>query len=451
MNKKDFKSLLQEVPFYDTFLPFQEIKTQVNKTAKNSSLKEITIGRTIENKPLTMFEMGRGEKTALIIGVPHSDEPLGSLVTAHLMKWMVTNPEEDFFGWRWLIIPVLEQRGMEKNEGWFANYKSLADLAKYNFRESTEDQCEWSFPTTYKKYEWTHSRPETHAVKDVLKKEKPDLLCSLHHSGFYETYYYFSRDLPKAYTELAALALDLQLPLSHSAPDVPFGKLLSPGFYKTYGLKDYFDYYSRKQPQALSNMRRGACSDEWYQENVGGFSFNCEVPLFSSKIRKDGKKSNVKLRTLLLERKNKESLTVQYCLECLAKLEPHFNVADPVLLNSLMKHLSTAILTMEHDELQEHHAHDRYATNYEVFDKDVMINVANMFLLGQVWRVAETIRQTTKERWLNDLSAILENKITLLAEKNKIHGGFEPLPLQKLVQMQLGSILIIAEILSRNL
>jgi hypothetical protein len=450
MSNQDFKRLLQNVPFHKTFLPLHEIQTQIKKTAKNSSLQEIMIGRTIENKPLTMFEMGKGEKTALIIGVPHSDEPLGSLVTTHLMRWMAANPEADFFNWRWLIIPVLEQRGMQKNEGWFANLNSFEDMAKYNFREPTEDQCEWSFPFTYKNYEWIHSRPETQAVKDVLKKEKPDMLCSLHHSGFYETYYYFSRDLPEAYPKLNALALDLALPLSHAAPDVPFGKLLSPGFYQTYGLKDYFDYYSCKQPQVLSSMRRGACSDEWYQENVGGFSFNCEVPLFDSNIKKDGKKSHVRLRTLLQGRKSKERETVQYCLEYLAKLEPHFNVADPVLLNSLMKHLSTAILAMEHDEIQEQHAHDLYATNFEIFDKDVMVEISNMLLLGQVWRIAETIRQTIKETWLCDLNVSLERKITLMAEKNKIRGRFKALPLQKLIQMQLGSILIIADILAKN-
>ncbi len=448
MNKLNFTKILHEVPSYRAFFTLKELQTLTNESIKNTSVEKITIGKTIENKPLNMYVMGKGEKTALIIGVPHSDEPLGSLVAIYFMKWMTTHPEADFFNWRWLIIPVLEQRGMKKNEGWFGNLNSFVDMAKYTFRESTEDQYEWSFPFTYKNYKWVQSRPETQAVKNVLETQKPDLLCGLHHSGFYETYYYFSQDLPEAYPKLTELAFDLGLSLSHATPDVPFAKILASGFYQMYGLKDYFDYYSRKQPHALSSLRRGASSDEWYQENVGGFSFNCEVPLFDSKVEKDNKRSNVKLKALLQKRKNKERENTQYCLECLAKLEPYFNVADPVLLNSLMKHLSIAILSSEQDELQKQHARDRYATNFEIFDKDIMIDVENMLLLGQVWRVAETIRQTIKANWLNELDTELENKIIVLAEKSKARGGFETRPLQKLVQMQLGSILIIADVLS---
>jgi hypothetical protein len=451
MNKQHFKRLLHEVPSFKRFLTLKEIQTLTDETCENTLIEKITIGHTIENKPLNMYAMGKGKKTAMIIGVPHSDEPLGSLVTTYFMKWMIANIEAEFFNWRWLIIPVLEQRGMRMNEGWFSNLNSLEDMAKYTFRESTEDQCEWSFPFTYKNYEWSHSRPEAQAVKETLKAEKPNLLCSLHHSGFYETYYYFSRDLPEAYPKLTELASDLQLSLSHAAPDVPFGKMLTSGFYKMYGLRDYFDYYSQKQPEGVSSLRRGACSDEWYQENIGGFSFNCEVPLFKSTAKKDNNRSDRKLKNLLQKRKNKERGIIQYCIKGLAKLEPYFNVADPVLLNSLMKHLSNAILFLEHDELQKQYASDRHATNFEIFNNDIMIDVTNLLLLGQVWRVAETIHHKTKVKQLARLIVDLEEKIKFLVDRSKARGEFEALPLQKLIQMQLGSILIIADVLSNSM
>ncbi|NLE04307.1 MAG: murein peptide amidase A [Crenarchaeota archaeon] len=447
MRKMVFEKFLQEVPQYERFMTLEEIEKEFNKNLKTSVVEKKIIGNTIENKPLYMYELGKGEKTAMIIGVPHSDEPLGSLDLTFFVQWMIAHPEADFFNWRWLIIPVLEQRGMKMNEGWLSNFGSLEYMAKYNFREPTEDQYEWSFPFTYKNYEWTQTRPEANAVKETLRSEKPNLLCGLHHSGFYDTYYYFSHDLPEAYPELRELATNLQLPLSQNAPDVPFGETLTPGFYKMYGLKDYFNYYSKNEPESLLRLRRGACSDEWYQEEIGGFSFNCEVPLFNSLVNRDDKISNRKLKELLQERKAKEQTIIQYCTENLTKLEPSFNVAEPVLLNSLMKHLSTAILSLEHDELRKQLATERNATNFEVFENDIMSDVTNLLLIGQLWHVAKTINQNQKETKITKLIEDLDYKIKTLATTTQIKGKFAPFSIQKLVRMQLGSILIISNIL----
>ena len=216
MSNNYFAKILEEVPNYSGFLKVNEIEALEDSLKQYSSVKQITIGKTAENKPLKMFTMGKGEKTGLIIGVPHSDEPLGSLVTTYFIDWMAKHSEANFFGWRWLIIPMLEQRGMRMNEGWFSNISSLVDTAKSYFREPTENQYEWTFPFEYKNYKWVQSRPESSAIKEVIKKEKPDLLYTLHHCGYYDTYFYLSRSLPKAYPRLRKLSCDLGLALSTS-------------------------------------------------------------------------------------------------------------------------------------------------------------------------------------------------------------------------------------------
>ena len=131
------------------------------------------VGETIEGETLKMLEIGTGEKTALIIGVPHSDEPMGSLVATYFARWLATHPGSTFHDWRWLIIPILERQGMRLNEGWFNNHRSFAAMARTYFRNPTEDQYEWNFPIRYKDYTWSKSRPETLAVKKSSSPKGP--------------------------------------------------------------------------------------------------------------------------------------------------------------------------------------------------------------------------------------------------------------------------------------
>jgi len=448
LNHNSFAKILREVPDYSRFLRVNEIEDIAGNFRQHPSIEERVIGKTAENTPLKMYMMGSGEKTALIIGVPHSDEPLGSLVTVYFVDWMLKHPEVDFFGWRWLIIPVLEQRGMRMNEGWFGSWGSLVETAKFYFREPTENQYEWTFPFEYKNYKWVHPRPESTAVKEIIKDEKPDLLCNLHHCGFYNTYFYFSRDLPEAYPRLRRLSDNLGLPLSTSNPDVPFGKVLTPGFYQMYGLRDYIDYYTRHEPENLLTMRRGSTSDEWYQDTIGGFSFNCEVPLLESSVKRDNEVSDQKLQGLLEKRREKRAATIDYCIDVLTKLEPFFRFSDPVLLGSVLKHVASAKLELELAEAKRQAVENRDATNFEVFENDLMVDVTDLLLLGQVWRVAETIRANQSKTKAGNITARIDRKIRALAKKTNGQGGFAPIPLQKLIKMQLGSILVIADVLT---
>lgn len=450
MNDNHFVEILNGVPNYRQLLKVDEVEELSDRLEGYSSIEERTIGKTAENKPLKMFTMGNGGKTALIIGVPHSDEPLGSLVTTYFIDWMARHPEADFFGWRWLIIPVLEQRGMRMNEGWFSNITSLVDTAKSYFREPTENQYEWTFPFEYKDYKWVQPRPESEAIKEILKEEKPDLLCNLHHCGYYDTYFYFSRDLPEVYPRLRELSGSLGLPLSTSSPDVPFGKILHPGFYQMYGLKDYIDYYTKHEPDNLLTMRRGASSDEWYQNTIGGFSFNCEVPLFTSSMKTDENFSNRKLKTILQTRRKKIANTIEYCIDVLNVLEPFFSFCDPVLLGSVLKHVANAKLDLENADPETKVKKNPNATNFEVFENDLMVDVSDLLLIGQIRRVTENIHRAITENNAEHMIERIDKKIVALAQKIDNRGEFKPIPLQKLVKMQLGSILIVADVLSNG-
>jgi hypothetical protein len=371
--KQEFNKIYNDIPTYSRFLRVDEIDQLVNSIIKLPHVQYKTIGTAINDETLSMLELGEGEKTALIIGVPHSDEPLGSLVVTFFARWLAMHPEKEFFGWRWLFIPILERRGMRLNEGWFNMSHSFADMAKSTFREPTEDQYEWTFPIEYDQYRWQKSRPETLVIKKVLEKEKPDLLCGLHHSGFHNAYFYLSRELPEVYDDLKKLSKMCRMPLSNTAPDVPFGVMFEPGFYQMYGLKDYIDYFKEKDPKILSTIKRGACSDEFYKQNIGGFSFNCEVPMYLSAKLQDNKPSDKNRKELLKERYIRKKHRLTYSNNIFRLINDFAEDADSVLFDAAKKHFINAQNALDHEKRLLNIIDDAPVNNSEVFENDVLI------------------------------------------------------------------------------
>jgi hypothetical protein len=444
---KIFRSIIHNVPSYARFLSVREIDALVQEIVEMPGITHHVIGKTVNDEDLSLLEIGDHDPTALIIGVPHSDEPLGSLVTTYFARWLARHPQEvKSLGWRWLFIPVLERRGMRLNEMWFNVPDSLAAMARTSFREPTEDQYEWSFPIEYEGYQWTVSRPETHVVQRVIKQERPQLLCGLHHSGFTNGYYYFSRDIPELYLQLRRFAAGLGIPLADRAPDVPFGRMLSPGFYQMYGLKDYLEYYAKKDPKVILSLKRGACSDEWYQDIVSeGFSFNCEVPMFLTPKLQDKSLSLVSYKDMRQQQYQRKKIRVAYSRKLFDKLQEYAHFADPMLYTMAQKHVANAQMSLAHEKHILSTMEERPVSKAELFENMVIADLFDLFFIGQIWRVSESICIKGEAPKICRLMEAADVEITSLAKGIEQQGNFYQVPLRTAVKMQLGSILIIAE------
>gem|GEM_PF-1625595 len=448
--KKRMRGILKDVPNYTRFLHVWEIDEIVKRLGEYPAIRSEIIGHSRFGEPITALEMGSGDRTAVILGVPHSDEPLGSLVTTFFARWLAMHPGENFLGWRWIIIPMLERDGMRLNEGWFNSFSSYTAMLKSYFREPTEDQYEWTFPIEYKDYEWFRSRPETLAIKSLLEEERPELLFGLHHCGFYDAYYYLSEDLPEAYPELRKLSSELRIPLSDKAPDVPFGQAFEPGFYRMYGLRDYIDYYKKTSPELLATLQRGACSDEWYQQEIGGFSFNCEVPMFRSPMTSDSRPSGQFLKDIQAGRLKRRKGMVRYSVGFFDKLRPHEEYANPVLFDAAVKHLENARISIRQEEKEISLVKDREATKAEVFENGIMADLFDLFFLGQIWRVAESICIGGGPREVCRAMDSVDVDIKIRGKSIREAGRFYQIPIRSAVKMQLGSLAVIADALDER-
>ncbi|MDO9538283.1 MAG: hypothetical protein Q7J68_08190 [Thermoplasmata archaeon] len=447
---KLLRSILGDVPNYSRFLQVWEIDRLVEKIAELPDVESRVIGNSRFGEPITALEIGDGPMTAVMIGVPHSDEPIGSLGATFFARWLATHPEHNNLGWRWVIIPVLERDGMRLNEGWFNNHHTYSAMVKSYFREPTEDQYEWTFPIEYMDYEWNKSRPETLAITTLLEKERPELLFGMHHCGFYDAYYYLSEDLPVVYPDMRKLSRELRIPMSDSSPDVPFGQSFEPGIYKMYGLREYIDYYTKTNPEYLTTLKRGACSDEWYRQEIGGFSFNCEVPMFRSPGIHEKTQSDQSYRTIVKSRFERRRGMVNYSSKFFNKLKPHAALADDFLFNAATRHLENAKISLKQEELEALAAEERIATNAEVFENGVMADLFDLFFLGQIWRVAENICIGGGPIEICNAMDIVDIDIKSREKSIREAGRFYKIPIKSAVKMQLGSLIIISEALKNR-
>jgi len=110
LNEK-MNEMLKDIPTYSRFLYLWEIDRLMEDIRKNRLIKTEVIGKTKTGEDMELFSIGTGNHTALLLGVPHSDEPLGSLVSLFLLQWLASHPEADCFGWRFLIVTVVERDG----------------------------------------------------------------------------------------------------------------------------------------------------------------------------------------------------------------------------------------------------------------------------------------------------------------------------------------------------
>ncbi|MBU4031468.1 MAG: hypothetical protein KKD98_01560, partial [Candidatus Thermoplasmatota archaeon] len=308
----------------------------------------------------------------------------------------------------------------------------------------------WTFPIKYLDYQWSKSRPETLAITKVLEKERPELLFGMHHCGFHDAYYYLSEDLPVVYPELRKLSKELRIPLSDKSPDVPFGQAFEPGFYKMYGLRDYIDHYRKSTPDYLTTLERGACSDEWYQKEIGGFSFNCEVPMYRSQSFQDPTLSKQSFKAVVNARFIRSKNMVKQAAKFFDILKPHSKLADPVLYESAKKHLSNAKLSLKQEEKDAAAAEERPATNAEVFENGIMEDLFDLFFLGQVWRVAESICMAGGPIEICNAMDMVDIDIKSREKSIRETGRFYRIPIRSAVKLQLGSLVIIAEALKNR-
>lgn len=384
-----------------------------------------------------MLTVGHGRRPVLLVGVPHPNEPIGTLTIDFLTRLLC---EDDALRKRLDVtlyaVTVADPDGFVLNEGWFKGTFSPLRYALEFYRPPHREQVEWSFPVDYKTLQFPKPAPETAAVMRVMERTRPDVYYSLHNAGFCGVYFYVSHARPALFEAFHALVRSQSLPLHRGEPEVPYLVTLAPAVYELFGISDTYDYLERTlgtDPAPI--IEAGTSGDDWIRRiRPDAFSLVCELPYYSSPAIDDTSPSSVTRRDAVLAGTDR-------ALALHAETEHAFagiagRVPDHRLTRSVLDYLRKSpqrIAAERANAAGDDYA--RIATVAEAMDATTCTVFYHSLYMGEVHRLATM-------SGAHDVANALRERLDVLASDVQRESALHVLPLRSVVAVQAGAGLL---------
>lgn len=372
----------------------------------------------------------------LLVGVPHPNEPIGTLTIDFLTRALCEREDlRAALDVTLYAIPVADPDGFALNEGWFGGTFSPLRYALEFYRPPHREQVEWSFPVDYKTLCFTTPSPETATVMRVMERVRPELFYSLHNAGFCGTYFYMSRARPALIGALHALVASQGLPLHRGEPEVPYLRTLAPAVYELFGIQDTYDYLERslgEDPASL--IEAGTSSDDWLKRVCDACSLVCELPYYTSRAMDDVSPAGCSRRDAILRGVERASAVHADASSFFARIAAR--VPEHRLTRSVREYLKKTpkrLVARRTDAEGQKYA--REATRAEAVDAGVCAVFYHALYLGEVHRLA---RMVDDEAVASEVHARLAAVMTDVAAESEL----AVLPLRPLVSVQAGAALL---------
>ncbi|PVZ14722.1 M14 family zinc carboxypeptidase [Actinomycetospora cinnamomea] len=203
------------------------------------------VGTSGLGEPLTALTIGDAadRPCALIIGLPHPNEPVGGLTALHLARRVAEDDAlRSRLGLTWHVVTCIDPDGLRLNEGWLAGPFTREHYARHLYRQAGTEQIEWSFPLAHKEAWFDAVLPETLALMRLIDEHRPALMASLHNAEVGGVYHYLSRPEPTLHPALQAIPGQVGLTLHRGEPEAPWIPLLAEGIYRALDIRDAYDH-----------------------------------------------------------------------------------------------------------------------------------------------------------------------------------------------------------------
>ena len=399
------------------------------------------IGTTRLGEPIWLYHVGAGNRSALIVGGVHPNEPIGSLTILHLVQQLVADePFRTGSDTAWHIVPCADPDGMRLNEVWFADPSDRGLYAREFFRPAPDEQVEWTFPFAYKDAYFDAMMPETIALARAIDLTAPDLYVPLHNSEGGGAYFYVSRRSPELYALLHAVAAECGVPLHSGEAEGAHFTVLADAIYEMGTLQDAYDW---SEEAGLDPYPPGSAGDAStsYTRRYGTLSLIAELPQFSDPAADDASPTTVLHRDALRRCGERLIETGRILTDLIADVDPHVRMETPLLRAArVFSPMATAagLADVRRAEAED----DRPATVAELTSLEGVVALHRLRWGGMLRRAlqAEVTAGVASPEVRRAAAGIQELFDGWLAE-SRAGGDAPPLPLAQVVGVQYGAIL----------
>jgi zinc carboxypeptidase len=429
-------TVLDNVDNYTEFLTVNELEYELRKFQRKDLIKISQIGNSRDGYPILSASVGNGKKSALVFGFPHSNEPIGSLTCLSLIKTIYEN-EYLRNRFTWYIIPCADPDGARLNEGWFKGRFSIERYARNFYRSKAALQTDWTFPFRYKNYIFNESPSNVIALATLIEETRPELVYPVHNAGMSGAYFFMTRYFgDKFYDELTDLCQNLYIPLDMGEPELEFMQEWKKPIYMEFTGKEYHDYYASVgvEPDGKTGDSSIGYSKNFNQETVGIIG---EIPyIYDRKIEDSNYTKKTRRENIINEIAKSEKLKT-FVINIMSTPDLNKNSIFYDLFQYLVvrweKDLCARKKYLEKDE------YGKMATVSQEFSTTIVPSFRQSLLLGELRRLLiESPRTRHNAKLLEDV----ENKIADRIEFVEKNSEIKTFPVRKLVQLQLGCLLL---------
>jgi len=449
MDPDKFNEIIESVPDYSEFLTVDELNASSEAlTDEHGHVEMFKAGVSTEGEDIRCLRIGDGPRNALLFGFPHPNEPIGSMTLEYLTGRLAEDDDlRETLGYTWHIVKCVDPDGARLNEGWFKEEFTPLTYALNYYRPPGKNQVEWTFPIDYKTLHFHSPLPETRALMKIIDEVKPEFLYSLHNAGFCGVYWYVGKPVPGLYPRFHAIVREQGLPLHMGEPETPYIEKLDDAIFEMFGIEESYDFNERNSDVDPATIIQNGTSSHGYLRSVcDGFTLVCEMPYYYDERVTDNTPSEAMRREAVLDGIRRGEEDYEY-------LQPRFQeIAEEADRSSrLYATVSDYLENFEkRNAPRRRHAettpdYEGEATVAQEFDSRVSTKFYSMLRMGMALRVAD---QSMAGGETPKIRGIREEIHARLLEKNDVvarEADIEVIPIQKLVRIQLGSGLMIAE------
>lgn len=270
------------VPRYESFLEVDEHRERDRALAADRDHVEyVDLGESEAGETLWAVTVGEGDRSALLLGAPHPNEPIGCMTIDFLVHELATNVKlRSSLDYEFVCVPIADPDGVRLNEGWFDGPFTLSNYAQNFYRPPPDEQVEATFPVERGEYAFDDPTLATRALSGLIERHQPEFVYSFHNTDFGGCYYLLTEPLEPLHDALASLPGEYGVPLDRGEPEHFSMEAFDDAIFRLRTFDDQYEAAQEDDVDPDGALLGGNAYDYASQFDEGVVEFTVELPYF---------------------------------------------------------------------------------------------------------------------------------------------------------------------------